>query len=207
MASKNDSYYFDTFVRAADCSCRAAKLLDATLRGFSTDTLYDKRNAIHAVEHEADGIKHDLMNELLRAFITPIERDDIMALSQNIDDVTDAIDDIAIRMYINNIRRLRPDCLEFSALLVKCCEAMKSMLVEFPHYKKSETLPKLIIEINTLEEAGDKAYITSMHKLHTESTDPFEVISWREIYDCFEKVCDACEHVADVVESTVIENT
>ena len=66
----------------------------------------------------------------------------------------------------------------------------------------------LIIEINALE--GGKAnrlFIESMRRLHAEVTDPIEIIAWREIYVYLEKCCDACEHVADVVESVIMKNT
>lgn len=63
------------------------------------------------------------------------------------------------------------------------------------------------MEINALEEEGDRVYMEIMRKLHTEVTDPLEIIAWREIYDYLEKCCDACEHVADVVESVMMKNT
>ena len=58
-----------------------------------------------------------------------------------------------------------------------------------------------------LEEEGDRLFIESMRRLHAEVTDPIEIIAWREIYVYLEKCCDACEHVADVVESVIMKNT
>ena len=62
-------------------------------------------------------------------------------------------------------------------------------------------------EINRLEEVGDDLYVACMRNLHTTSTDPLEIIAWREIYEFFEKCCDTCENVADIIESIVIGNT
>ena len=53
----------------------------------------------------------------------------------------------------------------------------------------------------------DRLFIDSMRRLHTEVTDPLEIIAWREIYNFLEKCCDACEHVADAVESVIMKNT
>lgn len=78
---------------------------------------------------------------------------------------------------------------------------------EFADFRKSKTLHGLIIEINALEEEGDRLFIDSMRRLHAEVTDPIEIIAWREIYAYLEKCCDACEHVADVVESVIMKNT
>jgi len=75
------------------------------------------------------------------------------------------------------------------------------------HETYDGTLHGLIIEINALEEEGDRLFIDSMRKLHTEEEDPIQIIAWREIYSYLEKCCDACEHVADIVESVIMKNT
>ena len=66
---------------------------------------------------------------------------------------------------------------------------------------------ELIIKINDLEEKSDKLFIDSMRSLHTESSDPLHIIAWREIYEYLEKCADACEHVADIIESVVMKNS
>ena len=80
-------------------------------------------------------------------------------------------------------------------------------MTDFVDFKKSKELHRLIIEINALEEEGDKLFIDSMRRLHIEVKDPLEVIAWREIYIYLEKCCDACEHVADAVESVIMKNS
>lgn len=148
-----------------------------------------------------------MADEILRAFITPLERDDIMELSQNIDNVTDGIEDILIHIYVTGITVIRPEALHFVSVLVDCCEATKKLLIEFPNFKKSKTLKELIIEINQLEEEGDKIYLESLRALYTGSKDPMEVLAWRSILNYFETCLDACEDVADVVQDITIGNT
>ena len=80
------------------------------------------------------------------------------------------------------------------------------MMAEFPNYKKSTQLQKYIIEINDLEEEGDKLYTGSVHNLFSTSKDPIELLTWTETMDRFEKSCDSIEHVAIVVESVVMNN-
>ena len=128
-------------------------------------------------------------------------------MSQSIDEVTDKIEDVLIRIYINNIRQIRPEALAFIKVIIRCCEALKEVMEEFADFRKSKTLHDLIIEINALEEEGDRLFIDSMRSLHAEVTDPIKIIAWREIYVYLEKCCDACEHVADVVESVIMKNT
>ncbi|MGI5979457.1 MAG: DUF47 domain-containing protein [Oscillospiraceae bacterium] len=206
MAKKSDRFYYDNFIESAAISCEAAKLLRETLGSFDADTLAEKRAALHEIERRGDDKRHEMVNALVSAFITPIERNDILDLSQNIDDVTDAIEDILIRIYMSNVRTIRPDALEFADLVIECCAGMQKLLEEFPNFKKSKTLEGLIVEINRLEETGDELYINCMRNLHTTDNDLLDVIAWREIYDFFENCCDACEHVADIVEGITIGN-
>ena len=65
----------------------------------------------------------------------------------------------------------------------------------------------MIIEINHLEENGDKLYTEAMRRLYSESGDAVEILSWTTIYDRFEKCCDMCEHVADSVELVILKNS
>ena len=89
------------------------------------------------------------------------------------------------------------EALAFIKVIIRCCEALKEVMEEFADFRKSKTLHGLIIEINALEEEGDRLFIESMRRLHAEVTDPIEIIAWREIYVYLEKCCDACEHVAE----------
>ena len=195
MSKKSDSYYFQNFIECVECGCQAAKMLEDNLNHFDTGLLQDKLDELHR------------MAVLVKAFITPIEREDIILLSQSIDEVTDKIEDVLIRIYINNVQQIRPEALAFIKVIIRCCEALKEVMEEFADFRKSKTLHGLIIEINALEEEGDRLFIESMRKLHAEVTDPIEIIAWREIYVYLEKCCDACEHVADVVESVIMKNT
>ena len=207
MAKKSDNYYFENFIQCVECGCQAAMMLEENLANFDVNRLSENLDELHKIEHDADKKKHEMMGVLVKAFITPIEREDIILLSQCIDEVTDQIEDVLIRIYINNGHTIRPEALQFTKVIIRCCKVLKEIMEEFANFKKSKTLHGLIIEINALEEEGDRLFIDSMRRLHTEVTDPLEIIAWREIYNFLEKCCDACEHVADAVESVIMKNT
>lgn len=207
MAKKNDNFFFENFIECADYSLQAAKLLKDSFTTFSPATIKRLLETMHTVEHSADMKKHEMKAVLVKAFITPIEREDIMMLSQNIDDVTDCIEDVLLRIYMNNVNHIRPDAIYFAELLIKCCQTLLDALKDFADFKKSKTLNERLIAINTLEEEADKLFLSSMRTLHTESSSPLEIISWREIYSFMEKCADACEHVADVMEEIMMKNT
>ncbi|HJA92603.1 MAG TPA: DUF47 family protein [Candidatus Eisenbergiella merdipullorum] len=207
MSKKQDSIYFNSFITCTDYSCQAAHMLEETMADFNVEKMEERMSAIHTIEHSADMEKHALLNTLSKAFITPIDREDIMLMSQNIDELTDKIEDVLIRIYYNNIQSIRPDALELMKIVCRCCEAVKKMMEEFADFRHSKLLHEQIIQINSMEEEADKAYINSMHSLHTTCSDPMTVMTWREIYSYLEKCADACEHVADIVESVVMKNT
>ena len=206
MAKISDRYYFDCFVKCADYACQAARLLKDVLAHFDTETLPDKLIEMHVIEHNADTCKHEMMTELIKAFITPIERDSISELSHHIDNVTDRLEDVLIRLYTNNIRSVRPDAIEFADVIISCCDATKEALVEFIDFKKSKKIYEQIVAIHNLEEQGDKRFLNCMRRLHTECTDLLEIIGWREVFVYMERCADSCEHVADVMANVIMEN-
>ena len=205
--SKKDSFYFDNFVECIGISKKAVSDLKDMLTDYRNKDVKTIVDEMHKTEHLGDWKRHELVSEIVRAFITPIDRDDIMHISQSIDSVTDAAEDIALNLYTWNVTELRPDALEFADLLIRCCDAVEKMLLELPNYKKSEKLMDTIVEVNRLEEEGDKLYIGALRRLSLETKDPLTVMAWREIYQAFETVCDCCETVANVVESISIANT
>ena len=176
------------------------------LKNGNNGSAEESLEALHAVEHRGDMKKHELVNALVREFITPIERDDLINIAQGIDNVTDAIEDIVIHYSITGSKQVREDSIKFAELLVNCCETLVSIMAEFKNFKKSKKLSDLIVELNGYEEQGDMTYIRAMKDLHNNSTDALEVIAWRDVYNYLERACDACEHVCDVVETVIIAN-
>lgn len=207
MARKNDAFYFDAFCTCADYSCQAAELLSQIAHGFDPDALEERIDEMHAIEQAADEKKHEINDALVTAFVTPIEREDIALLSENLDTVTDRIEGVLHRLYFDNITEIRDDALELSEMIVRACTEMAALLEELPQFKRSKTLREHVIAINSLEEEADHAYIRAMRRLHTTCTDPLTVFSWHEVYTFLEYCVDSCEHVADTVSSIVMKNS
>lgn len=207
MVKKSDRYYFDNFIACVECSCQAAALLGDTLKEYSKDKIAERRVQIHKIEHEADMKKHELMNMLNKAFITPIEREDIISLAQNLDDITDTIEDVFLRLYICNLDAVKENAIALTDMVIEACGALKNAMEEFPEFRKSAKLKDYLIRINDLEEKADNLYIEGMREIHVGGEPPLTVIAWRDIYSYLERCMDACEHAADVVETVIMKNT
>ena len=207
MSKKQDAFYFDNFIACAELSSKAAHQLKKALTVFNPEKISEQFEALHEIERKADEERHVLTDKVAKAFITPIEREDIVTLSHYIDEVTDKIEEVLIRIYVNNIQAMRPEALEMLDTVIRCCDEMMNLMKEFSDFRHSNKLRPTIININSLEEDADKMYISNLRKLHTEEKDVLQIIAWREIYDYMEKCADACEHVADTVGSIVMTNS
>ncbi|MFU0827204.1 MAG: Pit accessory protein [Lachnoclostridium sp.] len=207
MKSKKEYNYFEAIASLSEFSLKSAEILNKTLREFNVKEMSEKIREMHNIEHSADIAKHDLLNRLVKEFLPPIEREDIISLSQKIDDVTDAIEDVLIYIDMFNVKNIRTEILDFTEMIVDCCNSMKVALDEFEYFKKSKRLHSEIIEINRLEEEADALYINGVRNLYKTTKDPIELMVWTEIYGKLEKCCDACEDVANDIESIVMKNS
>lgn len=206
--SKNKEYnYFEAFIKLGNFSLQAAEVLNKTLKEFDNAGLEQDVVEIHTIEHSADIAKHELLNQLIKEFLPPIEREDIMSLSQKIDDVTDAVEDVLIYANMFNVKEIPVEVLQFTELIMECCKSMNIALKELQNFKKSKTLHQQIIEINRLEEEGDILYMKTVKKLYQEVTDPIYLLTFTEIYRRLERCCDACEDVANDIESIILKNS
>ncbi|MDD4571614.1 MAG: DUF47 family protein [Clostridia bacterium] len=206
MFTKKDNNYFEMLIDLSHYCCETAKDLENILNNFDVNTLEEAKKHIHSIEHAADLAKHKLMRKLVKEFITPIEREDIIKLTEEIDDVTDSVEDIILRIHMFNIQSIRPDALEFAAIITRCCYALEQALKEFPHFRKSKTIHQHIVEINRLEEEGDRMYSKAVRNLYKSSNNPIEILSWTDVFHHMELACDACEHAADTIESVMMKN-
>lgn len=205
MAKKTD--YFEMFIEMTEVSSKAVEQLGIFLKNFDSNTLPEHLDEMHQIEFAGDQYKHQILEKVSRDFITPIEREDILSLVDEIDDVIDNVEDVLIKIYMYNITQIKPEAIEFIQLVKDCCNMLLNVMKEFVNFRKSKTIAGSIIEINRLEELGDKLYIEAIHTLYVEKGDPLETIAWTEVYNSFEKCCDTCEHAADVVSNVMMKNT
>lgn len=207
MARKADSFYFDNFNACAENNCCAARLLEQVMREYDPDDLEARIDEMHELEQAGDELRHELLDCVLTAFITPIEREGIVALSARLDDVTDCIEGVLHRLYYNNVRELTAGALEMVTLLVRACDEVRDTVAELPNFRKSKTMHDHIVAVNTVEGLADDVFVRIMRELHTSETDAVRLIATRETYQYLEYCVDACEHVGDEVMGIVMENS
>ena len=168
--------------------------------------LEGKMGEITEYEHEGDTITHRIMARLHRTFVTPFDREDIALLAHTIDDITDFIEDAAIAMFTYKVDQPGERAKELADVIVQqASEIAKAM----PLLRKRSDLKNILkhcVEINRLENMGDKAFRSAMAELFEVSTDMAYIIKWREIYKHMEAATDRCEDVADVLEGVALRH-
>jgi len=204
---KKEYDYFGNFLCCAKSASEAALYLCQAFENFDAEQVAGHVTNMHKIENDADMEKHEMIRNLAQEFITPIEREDIAALSQELDNIVDAVEDVMRRVYMFNVTSLRPEALEFTKLIVHCCEAFEKLVEEFRCFKKSKIISEYIIEVNTLENKGDKLHADSLRRLFTEETSTDDRLVWTTIFEALEACLDACENAADIIEGVVMKNT
>lgn len=206
MAKKTNEYFLLIEQQAAIC-VEAAALLENILTEYSAAGMAVRRVEMHAVERRADGICHDIRNRLSAAFITPIDQEDILHLAQLLDDVTDALDEVALECYMFRLAELPAGAPAFAGLTRRCVGKLCEAAIELRNFRSSGRLRALLAEVNMLEEQADDAYATAIHDLFAEDAAPRTLIAGKAIFDCMEACCDLCGHAADVMDQIIIKNT
>ncbi|MBQ8301942.1 MAG: DUF47 family protein [Clostridia bacterium] len=205
--AKSDKFYFDNFSECASLAKKAASYLVECLQNYDADKINVMLEEMHVFEHSADKKKHEMNEALAKAFVTPVDREDLDLLSQQLDNVLDLLEEVLQKLYIYNIKEIEPAAVEYAKHLVRGCDLLCSIMGEFENFKKSKKLHDLVVACNDVEEDCDKLYLSTMYELTKNSTDVLKTISWYKIYDCFEACADACEHVSECVGSIIMKNT
>ena len=204
--SRKNVDYFEMFVKSATIARDASlKLKSAFADG---EVNISELKMIKDLEHDGDIHFHECLKIIDVAFITPIDRSDLVDVLNGIEDVTDSIEAIANSFYMMCISGSTDYMRKFVELLVVSCERLLELMIELKRFKKNlKNINNLIIEINRLEEEGDKSYSESMRNMFEFETDAITIIKNKELYQLFEGAIDCCEDVADMVENIIVTKT
>lgn len=205
--ARSDKFYFENFSECASLCKSAANYLVECLENYDAENIETMLEKMHVYEHSADIQKHYMNDTLARAFVTPLDREDLDMLSGQLDNVADTIEEILQKFYIYNIREIHPAAIEFAKKLVGSCDMLVQIMEEFENFKRSKRMSSLIISCNDVEEECDRLYLKTMRDITENSSDVLTTISWYKIFDCFEACADACEHVSECVSTIIMKNT
>jgi predicted phosphate transport protein (TIGR00153 family) len=194
--------FFDLFEEAGANILRAGELLERMLEQWPDDG--GLARDVLVCEHEGDRITHDIIQRLNSTFVTPIDREDIYALASALDDIVDYIEEVADFLGIYRIEAPMAQAQQLASILHQSCRAICQAI---PRLRTFKDIHHYTVEINRLENDGDRVTREALASLFDHGTDPMFVIRWKDIFDRLEAAVDATETVANILEGIVIKNT
>jgi uncharacterized protein len=197
-----DREFFDLFEESAGNMVRAADLLDRMLGTFPDNA--GLARDILICEQEGDRITHDVIHRINATFVTPIDREDILLLASALDDVVDFTEEVADYLGLYKIEAPMEQAQRMAHILV---QATRQIAEAMPRMRDFGDISHFTVEVNRLENDGDRVVREAMASLFDHGIDPMVVIRWKDIYERLEQAIDACEHVANVLEGIVIKNS
>ncbi|MEF3279721.1 MAG: DUF47 family protein [Elusimicrobiota bacterium] len=200
-----ETKFFDMTVEQINQIEEAVKYLKAIIKkeDFSEDSI----KKIKEMEQKCDTISHEIIDILNETFITPIDREDIHKIVNEIDDIMDLLNVVANRLYIYKIKSVKNTYLpEFIENISEAIIAVKNAIINLKEIKKTRRILEYCIEINRLENGGDSIREKAIMDLFEKEKDPVNIIKWKEIYEVSETILDACEKVARTIEEVLVKN-
>jgi uncharacterized protein len=193
--------FFDLFVEDAANVLSAARHLEEMLRTY--DTIDQRAKELFAMEHHGDEISHSIGRRLNTTFVTPFDREDIVALISGLDDVLDLIEEVADTFILYQVDAPTPASQQQARIIVRQCEAIHEATQRLRSFKG---LQQYLTEINRLENEGDRITRAAVAGLFSEKTRATDIIKWKDIYGLLEATIDKCEDVSDILEKIVVKH-
>jgi predicted phosphate transport protein (TIGR00153 family) len=202
MFSPRDRAYFELFEEAGQNITRAAGLLDTMLSGYPDE----KHLALEILdcEHEGDRITHDIIDRLNHTFVTPIDREDILALASALDDIVDYTEEVADYLGLYKIEAPMDQAIRLARVLK---DAAAQIAEAMPRLRGFQDISRYTVEINRLENEGDRLTREGVASLFDGGIDPMVVIRWKDLFEKLEAAIDSTEHAANILEGIVIKNS
>ena len=194
--------FFDLFEEAGANIVRAGGLLERMIQEWPDHG--ELARDLVVCEQEGDRITHDIIQRLNQTFVTPIDREDIYELASALDDIVDYTEEVADYMGLYKIEAPMAQGQRLAHILL---QASRQIAEAMPRMRTFKDISHYTVEINRLENDGDRVSREAIASLFDNGIDPMVVIRWKDIFERLEEAIDATEHVANILEGIVIKNS
>jgi uncharacterized protein len=201
--SQRPEVFFELFLEAAENIRVTAELLKDLLSDYTDVEMKARR--IQDREHMGDEITHSIIRRLNTTFITPMDREDIHTLATALDDVLDSMEAASDLFVLHAIEEPRPEMLAQADVLLRAAQQTEMAIKAFSRLGKAELEPYWV-EINSLENEGDKLYRRAVADLFSGDHKAMDVLKWKEVIESMEEALDGLENVANIIESVVLKH-
>ncbi len=199
-----EAKFYDWFEKASANLLDGARLLQDLLEHY--EDVENKVARTTEIEHNGDFIVHEVTQLLPRTLITPIDNEDIQRLIDAIDDALDSIEDTALRLVIYQVEEVKEPANKLARLIVSGAQELHEAVGGLRNKDNFGRVHEHIVEMNTLENNGDRVYRDGLTELVAHREELFDLIRWRELYGFLEATTDRIEDAADVLQRVIIAN-
>ena len=199
--------YYEEFLNNAKIAVEISNLLKKFVENYNINNISEVVKEVHKLENDADKNLHNMLNYLIKDFLPPIEREDIVLLANKIDDMIDYLDEIITNLEILDIEVLREDFKYYVDIINRQSNLLISMLESFKNTKQYEEVHNQVIEMNRTEEEGDRLFEKSISNLFINEKDCIEALKWNTIYNGLENCIDSYESIASTVYEIILKNS
>jgi uncharacterized protein len=199
LIPREESFY-ELYVQHGKLLGQAAELLRQLVESF--EDVPAKVRRLHDIEHEADEVTHEIMRRLNTTFVTPLDREDIHELASRLDDVLDHLDAAGDLLVLHNIEKPLPEMKAQVELLVQAARTTEEAMEKLPSF---DQLSDYFVEINRLENEGDRIYRQAIADLFSGDYKAMDVLKWKDIIDELEAAMDELEDVANTLEGIALK--
>ena len=193
--------FFDLYEEAGANIVRAAALLERMLEQWPEHG--ELARDVTVCEQDGDRITHDIIQRLNSTFVTPIDREDIYALASALDDIVDFVEEVSDFLGLYRIEAPMDQATEMAQILHQSARALAGAI---PRLRTFEDIHHFTIEVNRLENDGDRVVRQALASLFERGIDPMLVIRWKDIFERLEDAIDSTEKAANILEGIVIKN-
>ena len=188
--------YYDAFEAQAALCVKEAKLLKEIVHDFES-----------AAELEKELPRAHSIEALLPDFVTPLDREDIIAMTESLDEIIDMTEEVIQNFYMFDIHFMHEDAKKFSKLIVRACEALSEAMVDFRNCKKaSGKLNSLLVRVNDIEDEADGLFLNIIRELYVKECDnSMRVSVWTRLFEAMEDCVDQCEAVANKMSMIMVK--
>lgn len=200
-----DQSAYSLLEQQAALAFRAATAFHALSSDFGG--LAEYVSQVDEIEHEGDKLTQQLAQKIDSSSGMPISKRDLHALSGQLDDITDHIEDATARIALYRLPAPRPDLEPLTALLVQAAKTTAAVIAALRVPKDRTALTELFVAMHRIEHESDQIYRQALATLLNSSDhDPILVIKWKEIYDTTELAIDTCEHATNIIQSILVKH-
>jgi uncharacterized protein len=199
-----DVRFYDYFEKASANLLDGARCLQNMIE--NTENLEENAAQITEIEHRGDFIVHEVTNLLPRILLTPIDSEDIQRLVSALDDALDAVDAVSQRLLIYHLTDIKKPARRLAHLIFESAQELDAAICGLRDKGHYAQVKERVVQINTLENNGDRVLHDGLINLVQHREDVFEFICWKEIYELLEDATDRIEDAGDVIQKVIIAN-